>query len=82
MPGIPLRGSHMSSYLSVAKIPKIVIIIISENETETQKIKLIMQSTGGRDKSWTWSLWLQSSCVLIEQEPKLVLSPLVKRFWI
>ena len=43
----------MLSYLSVAKIPEIVIIIIiivSENETETQKIKLIMQSTSGRDK--------------------------------
>lgn len=50
MPGIPLRGSHMSSYLSVAKIPKIVIIIISENETEMQKIKLIVWSTSGRDK--------------------------------
>ena len=53
MPGIPLRGSHMLSYLSVAKIREIVIIIIiivSENETETQKIKLIMQSTSGRDK--------------------------------
>lgn len=50
MPGIPLRGSHMSGYLSVAKIPKIVIIIISENETEMQKIKLIMWSTSGRDK--------------------------------